>query len=52
LRVLRDENLIDSARAVAGKILNVDPEINHLPELKSEVDKLKSDEAARFMDKS
>ncbi len=52
LRVLRDENLIDSARSVAGKILNVDPEINHLPELKSEVDKLKSDEAARFMDKS
>ena len=52
LRVLRDENLIDSARAVAGKILNVDPEINHLPELKIEVDKLKSDEAARFMDKS
>jgi ATP-dependent DNA helicase RecG len=52
LRVLRDENLIDSARAVAGKILNVDPEINYLPELKSEVDKLKSDEAARFMDKS
>ena len=52
LRVLRDENLIDSARAVAGKILNVDPEINHLPALKSEVDKLKSDEAARFMDKS
>ena len=52
LRVLRDENLIDSARAVASKILNVDPEINHLPELKSEVDKLKSDEAARFMDKS
>ena len=32
--------------------LDVDPEINHLPELKSEVDKLKSDEAARFMDKS
>ena len=52
LRVLRDENLIDSARGVALKILDVDPEINHLPELKSEVDKLKSDEAARFMDKS
>lgn len=52
LRVLRDEQLIDSARAVAGKILNMDPEINHLPVLKFEVDKLKSDEAARFMDKS
>ena len=52
LRVLRDENLIDSARGVALKILDIDPEINHLPELKSEVDKLKSDEAARFMDKS
>jgi ATP-dependent DNA helicase RecG len=49
---LRDEDLIDSARGVALKILDVDPEMNHLPELKSEVDKLKSDEAARFMDKS
>lgn len=52
LRVLRDENLIDQARQVALKILESDPEINYLPELKSEVAKLKSDEAARFMDKS
>jgi ATP-dependent DNA helicase RecG len=52
LRVLRDEDLIDQARQVALKILESDPEINHLPELKSEVAKLKSDEAARFMDKS
>jgi ATP-dependent DNA helicase RecG len=50
--VLRDEDLIDQARQVALKILERDPEINHLPELKSEVAKLKSDEAARFMDKS
>jgi ATP-dependent DNA helicase RecG len=52
LRVLRDEELIDRARETANKILAEDPEINNLPLLRSEVDKLKSDEAARFMDKS
>ncbi|MCX6449251.1 MAG: ATP-dependent DNA helicase RecG [Actinobacteria bacterium] len=52
LRVLRDEDLIEQAREVALNILSVDPQINHLPELKSEVAKLQSDEAARFMDKS
>lgn len=52
LRVLRDENLIDQAREVAVKILKTDPELNNLPELNAEVEKLKSDEAARFMDKS
>jgi len=52
LRVLRDENLIDQAREVAVKILKTDPDLSNLPELKSEVDKLKSDESASFMDKS
>ena len=52
LRVLRDENLIDQAREVAVKILETDPDLSNLPELKSEVDKLKSDESASFMDKS
>ncbi len=52
LRVLRDEDLIERAREAALKILSTDPQINHLPELKSEVEKLQSDEAARFMDKS
>jgi len=52
LRVLRDEDLIEQAREVALNILSTDPQINHLPELKSEVAKLQSDEAARFMDKS
>ena len=52
LRVLRDENLIDQAREVAVKILETDPELSNLPELNAEVEKLKSDEAARFMDKS
>jgi ATP-dependent DNA helicase RecG len=49
---LRDENLIDQAREVAVKILKTDPELINLPELNAEVEKLKSDEAARFMDKS
>ncbi|MEY3163472.1 MAG: hypothetical protein RI887_296 [Actinomycetota bacterium] len=52
LRVLRDEELINRAREAANKILAEDPEINKLPLLQSEVNKLKSDEAARFMDKS
>jgi ATP-dependent DNA helicase RecG len=52
LRVLRDENLIDQAREIAVKILKTDPDLSHLPELNNEVEKLKSDEAARFMDKS
>jgi ATP-dependent DNA helicase RecG len=50
--VLRDEELIDRAREAAAKILDHDSEINGLPLLKNEVDKLKLDEAARFMDKS
>ena len=52
LRVLRDEELIDRAREVANKILEQDPELVSLPNLKTEVAKLKSDESARFMDKS
>ena len=52
LRVLRDEDLIQRAREVALKILAINSDLDHLPELKSEVAKLQSDEAARFMDKS
>ena len=52
LRVLRDESLIDQAREVAVTILKTDPDLSNLPELNSEVEKLKLDEAARFMDKS
>lgn len=52
LRVLRDEPLIDQARKAANEILSRDPELTDLPNLRTEVAKLKSDEAARFMDKS
>jgi ATP-dependent DNA helicase RecG len=52
LRVLRDENVIDQAREVASQILKEDPDLSKLHELNIEVEKLKSDEAARFMDKS
>jgi len=52
LRVLRDEDLIQRAREIALKILAINSEMAHLPELKNEVAKLQSDEAARFMDKS
>ena len=52
LRVLRDEDLIQRAREVALKILAINSDMDHLPELKNEVAKLQDDEAARFMDKS
>jgi ATP-dependent DNA helicase RecG len=52
LRVLRDEDLIQRAREVALKILAINSNLDHLPELKNEVAKLQSDETARFMDKS
>ena len=52
LRVLRDENLIDQARNVALNILAKQPDLINLPQLKSEVEKLKVDEATEFMDKS
>ena len=52
LRVLRDEDLIQRAREVALKILAINSNLDHLPELKNEVAKLQSDEAARYMDKS
>jgi len=52
LRVLRDEDLIQRAREVALKILAINSDLDHIPELKNEVAKLQSDEAARFMDKS
>jgi ATP-dependent DNA helicase RecG len=52
LKVLRDENLIDQARVVATKLLQNDPGLMNLPELKNEVEKLKEDESAKFMDKS
>ncbi|MCX6447267.1 MAG: ATP-dependent DNA helicase RecG [Actinobacteria bacterium] len=52
LRVLRDEDLIQRAREVALKILGINSDMDHLPELKNEVAKLQDDEAARFMDKS
>ena len=52
LKVLRDESLIDQAREVSNKILTTDPNLDHLPDLRDEVDRLKEDEAAKFMDKS
>jgi ATP-dependent DNA helicase RecG len=37
---------------MANKILSIDPKLNKLPELREEIEKLRIDEAARFMDKS
>jgi ATP-dependent DNA helicase RecG len=51
LRVLRDEDLIDSARHSAAELLAQDPELSRYPLLKSELVKLQADAAAEFIDK-
>jgi ATP-dependent DNA helicase RecG len=51
LRVLRDEDLIDSARHSAAELLAQDPELGRYPLLKSELVKLQADAAAEFIDK-
>ena len=51
LRVLRDEDLIEEARSDAQEILEVDPDLAKHPLLKNELDKIKSDSAAEYIDK-
>jgi ATP-dependent DNA helicase RecG len=51
LRVLRDEDLIDSARHSAAELLEQDPELSRYPLLKHELMKLQADAAAEFIDK-
>jgi ATP-dependent DNA helicase RecG len=51
LRVLRDEDLIDSARQSASELLSQDPELSRYPLLKNELTKLQADAAAEFIDK-
>jgi ATP-dependent DNA helicase RecG len=52
LRVLRDEDLIESAREDALDLLKSDPTLSKHVELLSEVEKLKDQESSAFMDKS
>ena len=51
LRVLRDENLIEDARTVAGELLASDPVLDRYPLLKTELEALKKDTTASFIDK-
>lgn len=51
LRVLRDEKLIEAAREVAGELLESDGGLERYPLLKQELEALKSDYSATFIDK-
>jgi len=51
LRVLRDEALIEEARTVAAELLESDSSLEHYPLLKEELEVLKKDTAASFIDK-
>jgi ATP-dependent DNA helicase RecG len=51
LRVLRDEALIEAARSVAAELLESDSSLEHYPLLKEELEVLKKDTAASFIDK-
>jgi len=51
LRVLRDEDLIESARASAVALIESDPQLQNTPQLAVEVAALMEEESASFMDK-
>jgi ATP-dependent DNA helicase RecG len=51
LRVLRDEDLIDSARADAHALIESDPGLLNNPELASELKVLQADDAVEYIDK-
>ena len=51
LRVLRDEKLIEDARTAAAELLEIDGALERYPLLKEELEVLKSDSAATYIDK-
>ena len=51
LRVIRDEELIVQAREVAERIVESDHSLNSMPQLKLEVDKLRQEERAAYIEK-
>ena len=51
LRVIRDEEIIAHAREVAESLVAQDSELKTMPQLKSEVDKLRQEERAAYMEK-
>lgn len=51
LRVIRDEALILQAREVAERLTKQDPSLNSIPQLRMEVDKLRQEERATYLEK-
>jgi len=51
LRVIRDESLIERARAIADEILVKDPDLSSTPALRREVDRLRQEERANYLEK-
>jgi ATP-dependent DNA helicase RecG len=51
LRVIRDEELIVQARTVAERIVEQDLSLSSMPQLKLEVDKLRQEERASYLEK-
>ena len=51
LRVLRDEAMIEKARDIAVALVESDPTLAKMPELAREVDELRREEAASYLDK-
>ena len=51
LRVIRDEEIIADAREIAERIVAADAQLDSLPHLKSEVDKLRQEERAAYLEK-
>ena len=51
LRVIRDEDLISQARDVAERLVARDPILDSMPQLKIEVDKLRQEERAAYLEK-
>jgi ATP-dependent DNA helicase RecG len=51
LRVLRDEDVIETARSVSTQLINEDPTLESWPILAKEVSQLKREEHSTFLDK-
>jgi len=51
LRVIRDEDLISQAREVAERLVARGPLLDSMPQLKIEVDKLRQEERAAYLEK-
>ena len=52
LSVLRDEDVIDAARSVAGDLVAADPELREHPALRAVVDSVQESDQAEYLDKT